>query len=191
MEFVKGGCRSENEIVSSGKNTSQPHNMGKGPVYANQPIIIDIYPSSVRNRYFADMTRTVVKGKASPEIKKLYNTVLEGQKLAIKNVKAGVGINSLYKSVIDYFEESGYRTELGTRNPQGFIHGLGHGVGLEIHESPSLKLRNNQKLEAGNVVTIEPGLYYPNIGGVRIEDMVLVKGNGYENLTKFPKVLEI
>lgn len=191
IEFVKGGCKSDDDIVSCGKETSQPHNMGNGPLYANQPIIIDIYPRSVRNRYFADMTRTVVRGKASPEIKKIYDTVLQGQKLAIKNVRAGVEASSIYNVVIDHFEKSGYKTELGSRNPQGFIHRLGHGVGLEIHESPSLGPKDNQKLQLGNVVTIEPGLYYPGIGGVRIEDMILVKENGCENLTKFPKVLEI
>lgn len=191
MEFVKGGCKSDNDIVSCGTNTSQPHNMGSGPIFANQPIIIDIYPRSARNRYFADMTRTVVKGKASLEIKKLYETVLSGQKLAIRNVKAGVMISSLYKKVIDHFKESGYETIWGSRSPEGFIHSLGHGVGLDIHESPFLGPRNDQRLEAGSVITIEPGLYYPKIGGVRIEDMVLVTDEGCKNLTKFPKILEI
>ena len=191
IEFVKGGCKSEDDIVSCGKDTSQPHNAGNGPLYADQPIIIDIYPKSSRNRYFADMTRTVVKGKASPEIRKIYNTVLEGQKLAIKNVKAGIETASLHKSVDDYFEKSGYRTILGSRSPEGFIHNLGHGVGLDIHERPFLSGGGDQRLEAGNVITIEPGLYFPKIGGVRIEDMVLVKKDGCENLTKSPKFLEI
>lgn len=191
IEFLKGGCKSHDDIVSCGKDTAQPHNEGNGPLYANRPIIIDIYPKSSKSQYFADMTRTVVKGKASEEVKKLYRTVLEGQKLAIKDVEAGVTINSVDGKVREFFEESGYKTEFGAKNPQGFIHNLGHGVGLEIHEHPFLGPKNGQKLEAGNVITVEPGLYYPELGGVRIEDMVLVKETGCENLTKFPKILEI
>lgn len=191
IEFVRGGCKSENDIVSCGKDTSQPHNAGNGPLFANQPIIIDLYPRSFGNRYFADMTRTVVKGKASMEIKNLYNTVLEGQKLAIESVGAGMEAKELFKKVNDHFRKSGYETTLGSRKPEGFIHNLGHGVGLEIHEKPSLGPYSEEKLVAGSVITIEPGLYYPDIGGVRIEDMVLVKNDGCENLTKMPKNLEI
>jgi len=191
MEFVRGGCKSEDDIVSCGMNTSQPHNAGSGPIFAHQPIIIDIYPKSFKNRYYADMTRTVVKGKASPEIKKIYNTVLRGQKLAIENVKAGIEIRSLYGKVTDCFEKAGYKTELGSQSPEGFIHNLGHGVGLEIHERPFLGPKSEDSLQIGNVITIEPGLYYPGIGGVRIEDMVVVKEDGRDNLTKMPKVLEI
>ena len=191
IEFVRGGCKSENDIVSCGLDTSQPHNGGSGPLFANQPIIIDIYPKSSHTRYFADMTRTVVRGKASPEIRKIYDTVLAGQKMAIKDTKAGTGISGLYKKVNTYFESCGYKTVLGSRSPEGFIHNLGHGLGLEIHEEPFLSPYSEGKLEAGNVITIEPGLYYPGIGGVRIEDIVLVKDGGCENLTKMPKNLEI
>lgn len=191
IEFVRGGCKSEDDIVSCGLDTSQPHNGGSGPIFANQPIIIDIYPKSTRTRYFADMTRTVIRGKASPDIKDIYDTVLEGQKLAISDVRAGMRISDLHGRVNTYFESRGYKTVLGSRSPEGFIHNLGHGLGLEIHEEPFLSPYNKGKLKEGNVITIEPGLYYPGIGGVRIEDTVLVGKDGCENLTKMPKKLEI
>jgi Xaa-Pro aminopeptidase len=165
--------------------------MGSGPLFANQPIIIDIYPKSSISRYFADMTRTVVKGKASPEIRKIYDTVLAGQKLALKSVRTGIEISSLYQKVTDYFEKCGFQTTLGSRNPEGFIHNLGHGLGLEIHEKLFLGPRNREKLQAGSIITIEPGLYYPGIGGIRIEDLVLVKEEGCVNLTRMPKILEL
>jgi len=133
----------------------------------------------------------VVKGKASDEIKKIYKTVLQGQKIAIENLKAGVKISSLEKEVRAYFEDAAYITEHINGNSRGFIHGLGHCVGLDIHEKPFIDQKNNKKLKAGNVITIEPGLYYPGIGGVRIEDMLLIKEEGYENLTNFPHFLEI
>lgn len=191
IEFVRGGCKSENDIVSCGPATSQPHHSGRGPILAHQPIIIDIYPRSSNSRYFADMTRTVVKGKASPEIKKMHQAVLAGQRIAISQVRAGTEIRSLFNEVNGYFEKSGFKTETGSRNPEGFIHNLGHGVGLEIHERPFLGPKSEGILKTGNVITIEPGLYYPDTGGVRIEDMVLVEQDGCLNLTSFPKFLEI
>lgn len=191
IEFVRGGCKSEDDIVSCAARTSQPHNSGSGPLLANQPIIIDIYPRSFRSRYYADMTRTVVKGKASPEIRKMYAAVLQGQKMAIKEARAGIEARWLFDQVKGYFEQQGYMTRSGSRSPEGFIHNLGHGIGLEIHEPPFLGPANAAKLRAGNVVTIEPGLYYPGIGGVRIEDMVLIKKDGCENLTRIPKTLEL
>ena len=191
IEFLKGKCRSEMNIISCGKLSAQPHSSGSGAIFANEPIVIDLFPRSMENRYYADMTRTVVKGKASEEIKKIYKTVLQGQKMAIENLKAGVKISSLEKEVRAYFEKIGYTTENVNGNSQGFIHSLGHGVGLDIHEKPSITQKNNKKLKVGNVITIEPGLYYPEIGGIRIEDMLLIKGEGYENLTNFPHFLEI
>lgn len=137
------------------------------------------------------MTRTVVRGKASEEIKKIYDIVLKVQKVSLKNVRAGIKINSLEKEARESFDAAGYKTELDSVNSQGFIHNLGHGVGLDVHESPTINGRNNCILKPGSVITIEPGLYYPGIGGVRIEDMVLVKEGGCENLTKSPKILEI
>jgi len=191
IEFLRGGCKSDLNIVSCGRDSAQPHNPGSGPLLGNEPIIIDLYPRSVKTRYFADMTRTVVKGKASEEIKKIHSTILSAQEKAIGKVRAGIEINSLEKNVREQFDKAGYETKYDDKISQGFIHSLGHGVGLDIHEAPSVSRMNENELKAGSVITIEPGLYFPKIGGVRIEDMVLVKDGGFENLTKFPKILEI
>ncbi|MDD3190552.1 MAG: Xaa-Pro peptidase family protein [Candidatus Pacebacteria bacterium] len=191
IEFLRGGCKSDVNIVSCGKDSAQPHNMGSGPLRGNEPIIIDLYPRSVKTRYFADMTRTVVRGRASEEIRKIYSTVLSAQRRALESVRAGIKISSLEKNVREQFHGAGYETEHDDKVSQGFIHSLGHGVGLDIHEAPFVGRMNENELKAGNIITIEPGLYFPKIGGVRIEDMVLVKDGGSENLTKFPKTLEI
>ncbi len=190
-ELLKGKCQSEFNIVSCGKDGADPHQKGRGPLLAYQPIIIDVFPRSKTNRYFADTTRTVVRGKASPEIKKIYQAVLQAQKLGISKIKPGIRGNTIHRSVQDYFEEHNFKTEEKNGKVQGFIHGTGHGVGLDIHELPNLNANSKDILKAGNVVTVEPGLYYPEIGGVRIEDLILVTKNGYENLTKLPKVLEV
>ena len=191
MEFLKNGCVSENNIVSCGKDGADPHSFGNGPLLADQLIVIDIFPRSKTTKYFADMTRTIVKGKASPEMKKIYNAVLGAQKLALGEIKAGVRADSIHKKVQNYFENKRFKTGEKDGKIQGFFHGTGHGVGLDIHELPNISLGNKKPLKAGNVVTVEPGLYYPEIGGVRIEDLVVVTKTGCKNLTKFPKFLEI
>ncbi len=187
VELLKKNCWCEADvIVSCGKQTSMPHNLGTGQLTANSPIIMDIFPRSLETRYWADMTRTVVKGKASDEFKKLYYTVLEAQKMAIEMIKPGIDGFNIHKTVENYFESKGYKTEKIDGQMQGFIHGTGHGVGLDIHEYPQVN-RNHWILEERNIITIEPGLYYKKIGGVRIEDLLVVTENGYRNLTKSPK----
>lgn len=189
--FLKNGCYSESNIVSCGRDSAQPHNLGKGVLFANQFIVVDIFPKSKLQGYFADMTRTFVKGKATVEMKKMYNAVLGAQKIAFNKIKAGIKADLIHKKVQDYFEKTGFRTELKNGKIQGFFHSTGHGVGLDIHESPNIGLGNKKSLKVGNVITVEPGLYYPEIGGVRIEDLVLLTETGCKKLTKFPKVLEI
>lgn len=163
----------------------------EGLLFEGNPIIIDIFPKSSSNRYFSDMTRTVVKGKASPEIKKIYDTVLAAQELAIEKARPGLKGKELYKIVLDYFAKCGYKTTREGNVAQGFTHGLGHGVGLDVHETPELNLSSEDVLKDGNIITIEPGLYYSKIGGVRIEDILLINKTGNENLTRFPKYLEV
>lgn len=191
IEFLENNCISEYNIVSCGEYSADPHEPGKGALTANQLIVIDIFPKSRENRYFSDMTRTVVRGKASLEIKKIYETVLAGQKLAFDNIKAGVKGKYIHNLVQNYFDNHGYSTGEKNGKVRGFIHGTGHGVGLDIHEAPNLGAESESILREGNIVTVEPGLYYPGIGGVRIEDIVAVTKEGCKNLTKFPKVLEI
>jgi len=191
-EFAKENCFSDfSLVVSCGKDSSSPHNFGTGFLFANQPIIIDTTPKSRANRCYADMTRTIVKGKASPKLKKMYSAVLGAQKLALGEIKNGVRADSIHKKVQDHFVSKGFRTGEENGKIQGFFHSTGHGVGLDIHELPRINLNYKKTLKIGNVVTVEPGLYYPKIGGVRIEDLVVVTKTGCKNLTKFPKFLEI
>ena len=180
--LLKHGCRGVDTIVASGSETSVVHLRGTGPIAANAPIIIDIFPQNEETGYFADMTRTVVRGEPTPEIREMYAAVSDAKTLAFSLLRAGADGSTLYQAVVSLFADAGYGTE-----PDGFVHSLGHGVGLEVHEAPSISSRVSP-LAAGNVVTIEPGLYYPGIGGVRIEDMALVTDGGYERITRFPEV---
>jgi len=180
-----------NTIVAGGIQGCDPHERGFGQLRANEPIILDIFPRSQKTGYFGDITRTVVRGRASEGARRLYETVLQGQKLAFGKVRAGVPTKSVHRAVEDFFEKEGYKTERQNGRMQGFFHGTGHGLGLEIHEAPRMGPRSLGRLKAGQVVTVEPGLYYPGIGGVRLEDVALVTNNGARNLTRFEKILEL
>ena len=180
-----------NTIVAGGRQACDPHERGYGPLHAYEPIIIDIFPRSQKTGYFGDITRTVVRGRANEAVKKLYDTVLRGQKIGFEKIRANMPTAEVHKSVQKFFVEQGYKTGRRDGRMEGFFHGTGHGLGLEIHEAPRLGATSPGKLRAGHVVTVEPGLYYPEIGGVRLEDVALVTGNGAKNLTRFEKVLEI
>lgn len=182
-------CDGGEPIVACGKRAADPHFAGSGPIYANQAIIIDIFPRLKLERYFADMTRTVAKGEPEKALTDMYVTVKHAQEAALALLKAGVTCKEVHNRVCDIFEERGYGT-IRKRSKKGFIHNTGHGVGLDIHEKPSVG-DNDYELRAGNVITIEPGLYDPEVGGIRLEDMVLVLKNGCENLTKLEKKLVI
>lgn len=187
-ELSRKGLTASHTIVACGVHSSMPHHGGEGPIYADKPVVIDIFPRSQASGYFGDMTRTVVRGEPSPGLVKMYDTVLRGQKLAIGMVKAGVRVKDIHSAVVDYFRSRGFETALIDGKMQGFIHSTGHGLGLEIHEPPRISL-GEEVLETGNVVTVEPGLYYEKTGGVRIEDVVVVEKNGCTNLTRYPKKL--
>jgi Xaa-Pro aminopeptidase len=180
-----------NTIVAGGKQACDPHERGHGPLRANEPIIIDIFPRSQKTGYFGDITRTVVRGRANEAVKKLYDTVWRGQKIGFEKIRANMPTADVHKAVQNFFVQQGYKTGRRDGRMEGFFHGTGHGLGLEIHEAPRLGATSPGKLRAGHVVTVEPGLYYPEIGGVRLEDVALVTGNGAKNLTRFEKVLEI
>ena len=180
-----------NTIVAGGRQACDPHERGHGPLRANEPIIIDIFPRSQKTGYFGDITRTVVRGRANEAVKKLYDTVLRGQKIGFEKMHANTPTADVHKAVQGFFVQQGYKTGRRNGRMEGFFHGTVHGLGLEIHEAPRLGATSAGKLRAGHVVTVEPGLYYPEIGGVRLEDVVLVTGNGAKNLTRFEKGLEI
>lgn len=177
------GCSATDTIVACGKDSAIPHAAGTGPILAHEPIVIDIFPFDGKTGYYSDMTRTVVKGEPSGEILDMYNAVADAHDLAVSRVRAGVTGAEIHQSVTDLFAERGYGT--GSR---GFTHNLGHGIGLQVHEAPSLG-PSGGLLEAGNVVTIEPGLYYPKSGGVRLEDIGAVTGRGFNRFTNFSREL--
>ncbi len=184
------GSEASDVIIACGKGSADPHWKGEGELRADEPIVIDMVPRSKKERYYSDMTRTVMRGTPSSELKDMYSAVFESQGAAIKKIKAGVTGSEIHDVVCDILEEQGYETARGKSGEftEGFIHSTGHGVGLDIHEAPSLG-ENGNELKAGAVVTVEPGLYYKKIGGVRLEDVVLVTRSGCKNLTMFEKNL--
>ena len=190
VALMEQDCVAQHTIIAGGVQACDPHNEGTGPFKANEPIVMDVFPRHMGTRYFADMSRTVVKGKPRAEMKHLYETVLAAQEEAIRSVRDGADGQKIHAQVSRRFEDAGYKTGLINGRMQGYFHGTGHGVGLDIHEPPRIS-KSGSLLHAGHVVTVEPGLYYPEIGAARIEDMVLVTADGCRNLTQFPKVLEI
>jgi Xaa-Pro aminopeptidase len=186
VSLLERGCDAVDTIVAGGLDAANPHARGSGPLPANSPIVIDIFPRSKSTRYFADMTRTVLRGSASPKVKEIYDAVLDAQLTGLSTVRAGVYGREVHERVCQVFKDHGY----SEREGRGFIHSTGHGVGLDIHEKPTLS-EAGEMLEENNVVTVEPGLYYPEIGGIRIEDLVVVTSKGCDNLTRFERELII
>lgn len=182
--LINDACTSEDVIASSGDDSALPHLTGSGPVKANSAIVFDVFPQSIASRYHADMSRTVLRGDAPSELSDMYTAVHEAQNLAVEMLRPGISGAEVHLAVADHFEQSGFQTDLD--NGQGFIHSTGHGLGLEVHELPFLSKRGGL-LEKGNVVTVEPGLYYPGIGGVRLEDVAVITHNGHRTITQFPK----
>lgn len=184
MALAYAGGHAAQTIVAGGQQSCDPHERGSGPLKANQFIIVDIFPRVIRSGYWGDITRTFIRGQASEAQHRLYHTVFQAQKRALKQLKPHCDGKKIQQDVRDYFLQQGYSTEIKKGRHTGFFHGLGHGVGLEIHEAPRF---SSGKLKMGDVITVEPGLYYPEIGGVRIEDLVVITSKGYQNLTRFPK----
>jgi len=186
--ILRAGGVPTNTIVAGGDQACDPHERGFGPLHANSLIIFDIFPRDAKTGYWGDMTRTVVRGRANEQQRKLWEAVKAGQALALKRVKAGVDGMSIHQAITELFNDRGFPTEVRNGRRVGFFHGTGHGLGLEIHEYPRLQ---KVMLKAGQCLTVEPGLYYPGIGGARIEDVVIVEKDGCRILSKFPKQLEI
>jgi Xaa-Pro aminopeptidase len=183
-------CVAMHTIVACGRQGYDPHQRGTGPLTSGQPIIIDIFPRSEISGYYGDMTRTFVKGTASDRIRMMHEVVREAQAGAIAKIRPGIASGEIHKGIIRHFESRGFKTEESNGQTVGFIHGTGHGIGLEIHEYPWIGDRSC-RLESGHVVTVEPGLYYPEVGGVRLEDVVWIRSNGNRKLTEFPQTLEV
>ena len=194
-KFLDHGCVMEEDIiVACGPKGSDPHYFGdpQDVLKANQPIILDIVPRSVQKRYWTDMTRTIVKGKASDKVRKMFNAVLEAKNASMDAIQAGVLGSDVYDVCCDVLEKAGYETTRGGKQiTRGLTHSLGHGVGLDIHEGPRMSELYKFPLKEHNIVTVEPGLYDPDVGGLRIEDIVEVTKAGCSNLTKMEIQLEV
>lgn len=189
-QLLEDGLIAENTIVACGDDGCDPHNRGGGPLRAGQSIIIDIFPRDSESQYFADITRTVVKDQAPETLRRMYRAVLAGQECALRLIREGAEGEAIHREVQQTLEGCGFQTGEVNGRMQGFFHGTGHGLGLDIHEPPRIS-KVKATLRSGNVVTVEPGLYYPGVGGVRIEDVAVVTETGCENLTKYPKELEV
>ncbi len=190
VELLGHGCGLDDTIVACGADAADPHDRGSGPLEAGEAIVVDVFPRDKTQGYFADMTRTFVRGEPSPEMRRRYEATREAHEAALAAVEPGVTGAAVHDVVCDVYEEAGYATLRSDPDAEtGFIHGTGHGVGLAIHEAPTISSAG-EELEPGHVITIEPGLYDPAVGGVRIEDLVVVREDGYENLTEYPISIE-
>lgn len=188
VRLIEKDCICRHTIVACGDQGCDPHNEGSGLLRAHKPIIIDLFPVSSTTRYYADITRTVVRGRASDELNRMYTAVEAAQEIVFRSARAEARAESIHAEVQEHFKSLGFESgEIGGRM-QGFFHGTGHGVGLEIHEPPRISKRPGL-LKSGHVVTVEPGLYYLGQGGVRLEDMIVIGDDGCTNLTEFPKML--
>jgi Xaa-Pro aminopeptidase len=188
--MMADGYLPSHTICAPGDQAVDPHEEGHGPIRANTPVVMDIFPRSEKTGYFGDLTRTVVRGRASFALHELYAIVHEGVRLGHSRLREGVEGMQVHREIQALFERQGYRTGLKDGRMQGFFHGTGHGLGLQIHEAPSIGKRPC-RMRAGHVVTVEPGLYYLGLGGVRIEDVALVTKTGSRCLTRVPKRLEV
>jgi Xaa-Pro aminopeptidase len=191
--FSEHGLVSDAMIVAPGGQGAEGHEMGSGPIRPGESVVVDLFPRDVDSACYADMTRTFVVGEVPEELAQYHRLVHEGLQRSIEAVKADAEGNEIYRLVCAVFHEAGYPTQLSKKEGEvlssGFFHGLGHGVGLEVHEQPWLS-RDPSRLVAGDVITLEPGLYRRGFGGVRLEDLVLVTDEGAENLTDFPYDLQ-
>jgi Xaa-Pro aminopeptidase len=188
--LLERNCHAYDAIVAGGDQGVDPHERGHGPLPANLPIILDIFPRDNATRYHGDMTRTVVRGKASGEARSMFDAVGAAKAKAEKMLRDGVDGYDVHLAVVGVFEDAGFKTGVEDGRMVGFFHGTGHGLGLAVHEFPRLS-KVHETMRAGHVVTVEPGLYYPGIGGVRLEDDVLVTKDGCENLCTLPNEFEI
>jgi len=180
--LARGAMDFEGTIVAGGRQAADPHEAGHGPLRTGEWIVCDIFPRDLRTGYWGDMTRTFLHGRPTREQRRLYDAVAAAQRLALSRVRPGALGSDIHAAVVSFFRDAGW--ESGTRpdgRAYGFFHGTGHGVGLEIHEEPRLS-PSGGALRPGMVVTVEPGLYYPELGGVRIEDTVVVTPSGCEIL---------
>ena len=192
--FAAHGTTADEFIVAPGPQGAVGHDMGSGPIRAGVPVVVDIWPRDNQSGVYTDMTRTFVVGEVPEDVRRWHGLVRQALEAAVAGIRAGAGCRDLFDRVCELFEAEGEPTQR-TKRPgeplgDGFFHGLGHGVGLEVHEEPGMGRTSTDSLVAGDVVTVEPGLYRAGYGGVRLEDIVLVTEQGAEILTDYPYDLE-
>jgi Xaa-Pro aminopeptidase len=188
------GCEGEPPITSPGPQGAFVHELGTGQLKPGESLIVDIFPIDSASRYHADMTRTFCFGPAPERLRHMYGTVREALARSTEAIRAGVNGRAVWEVACDVIEAGGFQTErstpMGETLDEDFFHGLGHGVGLDVHEAPNMG-RSGDDLIAGDVVTIEPGVYRKDFGGVRLEDLAVVREGGCDVLTDFPCELEV
>lgn len=182
---LENGAVSHHAIAAGGDQACDPHERGSGPIRPHELIVVDVFPRDKTTHYHGDMTRTFLKGRASEAQKALVDSVRTAQKEALAKVKSGVSGRSVHQTAVRSFRQRGYQTEEKGGVWRGFFHGTGHGLGLDVHELPRIG-RSGQRLRTGMVFTVEPGLYYPGLGGCRIEDVVQVQPKGCQMLSSAP-----
>ncbi|HIQ29670.1 MAG TPA: aminopeptidase P family protein [Candidatus Caldiarchaeum subterraneum] len=183
----------EDHIFAVGRSSADPHEAGHDEdlITEGEPIVFDIFPQSIKTGYWYDFTRTYVLGKPSSTLSRIYEDVADAQDMVLDNIHAGLSGGEVMNMVCQFFKKNGRPTLLEGSEYQGFIHGLGHGVGLTIGEEPYLTVGEEEPLEENNVVTVEPGLYYPEIGGVRLEDVVIIESYKARVVKEHKRRLEI
>ena len=186
--ILRAGGLPANTIVAGGAQACDPHERGSGPLRPHELIILDIFPRDAKSGYYGDMTRTVVRGRANDARRRLWETVQAGQRMALKAMKPGVSGLAVHESIKEFFAAQGYPTGQRDGRWAGFFHGTGHGLGLEIHEEPRF---GATIFQPGQVLTVEPGIYWPGVGGCRIEDVALVTEGGIRKLSRFPQEIEL
>ncbi|SEH40863.1 Xaa-Pro aminopeptidase [Halopenitus malekzadehii] len=187
VTLLRHGCASEETIVAGGAHAADPHDRGSGPLSAGDAIVIDVFPRDTDTKYFADMTRTFVVGEPGDALRERYDLTVSALEAAIDAVEPGATGEDVHVAACEVYEDAGYPTLRSDPDTDtGYIHSTGHGVGLAVHEPPRLSMGAGE-LEPGNVVTIEPGLYDPDVGGIRVEDLVVVTTDGCEVITDYPK----
>ena len=191
VELLRHGCALDETIVACGADAADPHDRGSGALEAGEPVIVDIFPQSKATKYHADMTRTFCAGQPDETVREWYDLTAEAKQAALEAVEPGVTGAAVHDAVCDVYERAGLPTLRSDEATEtGFIHSTGHGVGLDVHELPRLA-PDGGELCPGQVVTIEPGLYDPAVGGVRIEDILVVTEDGHENLTDYEEQLVV
>ena len=194
VAFARHDTTADEYIVAPGAQGAVGHDMGSGPIRPGTPLVVDIFPRDNASAVYTDMTRTFVVGDVPDDVREWHRLVKEALDAAVAEIRAGVEARAVFDLTCEIFEAAGQPTQR-TKQPgealaDGFFHGLGHGVGLEVHEAPGLGRLADKKLVAGDVVTVEPGLYRNGYGGVRLEDIVLVTEDGAEVITDYPYDLE-